>query len=151
MVTLIGMETLIGLVGTLVGVLVTARFTNKDQRRKEALALAAFFDSISDLLLGMHKKLSNGEVPTTEGNRLSQVLKGYTDVIAKSRIPKKRRKELEGVLPKLETLLMTAEFEDEIIRGVVLTYDPTSREKLLHELTRTAYRLKGMSDVLKVA
>jgi hypothetical protein len=123
----------------------------KDQRRNEALALAAFIDSISDLLLGMHKKLSNGEVPTAEGNQLSQVLKGYADVIAKYRIPKKRRKEIEGVLPKLETLLMTAEFEDEIIRGVVLTYDPTSRKKLLHELTRTAYRLKGMSDLLKVA
>jgi hypothetical protein len=144
------MEALIGLVGALVGVLVTARFKDKDQRRKEALALAAFIDSISELLLGMHKKLSIGEIPTTEGNRLSQVLKSYADVVAKSRISKKRRKELEEVLPQLETLLMTAEFEDEIIRGVVLTYDPMSREKLLHELNRTASRLKGMSDVLKI-
>src|ERR1039457_3921284 len=107
---------LIGLIGALVGHLLTARYAGKEQRRKEVLALAAFIDSVSELLLGMHKKLSNNEVPTIEGNRLGQVLKGYADVVAKSSIDERRRKELEGVLPQLETLLMTAEFEDEIIR-----------------------------------
>ena len=98
----------------------------------------------------MHEKLSNEEVPTSEGNQLKQVLDGYSDIVTKSRISKKRQKDLEKILPQLQTLLTTAEFEDEIIRGVVLSYDPKSREELLHELERTASRLKGMSDVLKV-
>jgi hypothetical protein len=141
---------LIALLGPLVAAFVSARFADKEQRRKEVLALAAFINSISELLMGMHEKLSNAEVPTSEGNRLRQVLNGYADVVAKSRLSKKRRKELAGVLPQLETLLTTAKFEDEIIRGVVLSYDPKSREELLQELKRTASRLKGMSDVLKV-
>lgn len=140
---------LILLIGALVGAFVSARFANKEQQRKEVLALTAFIDSISELLMGMHEKLSNNEVPTSEGNQLKQILEGYSDVVSKSRISKKKRKELKNILPQLKTLLTTAEFEDEIIRGVVLSYDPKSREKLLHELQRTASRLKGMSDVLK--
>jgi hypothetical protein len=144
------MEALIALIGVLIGTFVPARFADKEQRRNEVLALAAFIDSLSELLVGMHEKLSNGVVPTSEGNQLLQALNGYTDAVARSRISKKRRKELESILPQLKTLLTTAEFEDEIIRGVVLTYDPKSRERLLQELERTAGRLKGMSDALKV-
>jgi hypothetical protein len=144
------MEALIALIGVLIGTFVPARFADKEQRRNEVLALAAFIDSLSELLMGMHEKLSNGVVPTSEGNQLLQALNGYTDAVARSRISKKRRKELESILPQLKTLLTTAEFEDEIIRGVVLTYDPKSRERLLQELERTAGRLKGMSDALKV-
>jgi hypothetical protein len=141
---------LIALIGTLVGALVTAGFGDKEQRRKEILALASFIETVSELLSGMHQKLSKGEIPTTEGNRLQQVLRDYANVIDKSRIDKKHRDELKKLLPQLKSLLTTAEFEDEIIRGVVLTYEPDSRTKLLHELQKTAARLKGMSDNLKV-
>jgi hypothetical protein len=48
---------LIGAVAVLVGVLVSAKFSDKEQRRKEVLALAAFIDSLSELLTGMHEKL----------------------------------------------------------------------------------------------
>ncbi len=99
---------LIALLGAVVGHVVTARFANKEQRRKEILALASFIETVSELLSGMHQKLSNNEVPTTEGNRLKQVLNGFAGVIAKSRIGRKNREELKLLLPKLETLLTTA-------------------------------------------
>ena len=88
---------LIGLAGALVGAFVSAKFADKEQRRKEVIALAAFIDSISELLMGMHEKLSNEEVPTSEGNQLKQVLDGYSDIVTKSRISKKRQKDLEKI------------------------------------------------------
>lgn len=141
---------LIGFVGGLIAVFVKARFDSKEQRRKEILALAEFIASISELLLGMQKKLSNAEVPTYEGNNLKQILKGYKETISNSKISKIKRKELENLLPDLEKLLTTAEFEDEVLRGSIISYDAASKDSLLKELQRSAARLKGMSDTLKV-
>jgi len=143
------METaLIGLLGPLVSAYITARFQGKEQRNKEISALADFLDSLSGLLLGMHEKLSNGNVPTYEGNRLKRLLRDYKQTIANSKVGKTKRKELDDVLPELETLLTTAEFEDEVLRGSIIRYDPAPRERLLLELQRSAARLGGMSIVL---
>ena len=134
---------------TIIGIVITSGYNDKEDRRKEIFALAGFIDRVSDSLLGMHKKLSNGEVPTTEGNQLVQELRAYPDIIFESRIDKQSRQDLESLLPELEKILLKAEFEDEIIRGVVLSYSPDLREKLLHKLEKTAGRLKGISAVLQ--
>lgn len=123
---------------------------DKNQISKEALSLANFIESISDLLLVMYTKLSDNKVPTYEGYQLEWKLKSYTDVVAKLRITDNERKELESQLPDLQALLRNAELVDGIIRGDVLNYDPALRDKLLLDLLRTADRMKGMSDVLKV-
>jgi hypothetical protein len=142
---------LIGLVGTLVGAYLHARFQGREQRRKEISALAEFLEQLSGLLIGMQKELSNGRVPTYEGNKLREMLGRYKETIANSRVSKKNRMELQGILPQLESLLTTAEFEDEVLRGAIITggYDAASKEKLLLELLRIAARLEGMSAVLK--
>jgi phosphoenolpyruvate carboxylase len=134
----------------LVEALITARFADKEQQQKKILAMASFIEAVSESLCGMHQKLSNNNIPTVEGNRLKEHLKNFADVIGKSQIDEKYREELKTILPKLEAILTNAQFEDEVIRGTVLTYEPASRTRLLDELQRTASRLKGMSDILKV-
>jgi hypothetical protein len=142
---------LIGLLGSLVNVFMSARFQAKEQRRKEISALAEFLESLAQLLLGMQEKLSKSTVPTYEGNRLKELLQNYKETIARSKVTKAKRKELEGMLPRLETLLTTAEFEDKVLRGSIIRYDPEPRERLLLELQRSAARLGGMSTVLKAS
>ena len=144
------MEILVGLLGSLIGAFLTAKYAEGDKRRLQLRALAYFLEKIAGCLERMEKSLRNDVAPNIDGRNLKNIVGEFADLIQGAPLDSKWKKEAELLRIELETHLHSGEVLDDIIRGYVLQAPAETKANLLHGMVQTAGRLRGQADILRV-
>ncbi len=143
------METLMALLGTLIGAYLTAKYKEKNERRLQLRNLADFLEGIAGCLERMENALRNDVVPTVDGHRLEQIVGNFGDVVQRAPLDSEWKEEAERLRRQLEVHLHSGEIIDDIIRGHVLQAPADTKTKLLHGMVQTSGHLRGQADILR--
>jgi len=139
---------LIGLVGVLIGQLLTTHFRDDDARKGEIGNLCDFLRGIAADLRGMEAELRIGQVPTTAGNDLKTRLNRYRELLEKAPLDDASRQRLLAARDQISQCLTAGVAEDDYLRGKILSRPQAAKEELLATLLRVAAWLEAEASML---